>query len=122
MSLILDMPISFPNQVYLFWTILEKEGGSLVIVTHCCSDIAGHSTWSKPLMFVLSVHVQFLDDKISLFNKGQKLTSYQHSVSDLLKELRLCRELANDIIEKALIASKIQYLETQNLKDALGVI
>lgn len=73
-------------------------------------------------MFVLSVHVQFLDDKISLFNKGQKLTSYQHSVSDLLKELRLCRELANDIIEKALIASKIQYLETQNLKDALGVI
>lgn len=50
-----------------------------------------------------------LDDKISLFNKGQKPISYQHSTSDLLKELQLCREIANDIIEKALKAYKIQY-------------
>ena len=40
-------------------------------------------------MFVFSIYVKSLNDKISLFNKGQKLISYQHSVSDLLKELRL---------------------------------
>lgn len=73
-------------------------------------------------MFVLSVHVKSLNDKTSLSNIGQKLISYQHSVSDLLKELQPCREIANDIIETALMAYKIQYLETQNLKDCLGVI
>lgn len=60
-------------------------------------------------MLVLSVYVKSLNDKISLFNKVQKPLSYQHSISDLLKELQLCREIANDIIEKALKAYKIQY-------------
>lgn len=60
-------------------------------------------------MLVLSLYVKFLNDKISLFSKGQKLISYQHSTSDLLKELQLCTEIANDIIEKALKAYKIQY-------------
>ena len=50
-----------------------------------------------------------LNDKILLFNKGQKRISYQLSISDLLKDLSLCREIANDIIEKAIIAYKIQY-------------
>lgn len=60
-------------------------------------------------MLVLSVYVKSLNDKISLFNKGQKPISYQYSISELLKEIQLCREIANDIIEKALKAYKIQY-------------
>lgn len=60
-------------------------------------------------MFILLIYVKSLNDTVPLFNKG---ISYQHSVSDLLKELWPCREIANDRIEMALIDYKIQYLGT----------
>lgn len=83
--------------------------GSVVILSHCRRDMAGKLTQSQPLMLLLSIYVKSLNDKISLFNKGQKPISYQRSTSDLLKELQLCREIANGIIEKALKAYKIPY-------------
>ena len=100
---------SLQNQVCPFCTVPEREAkSSLIIVSHCSRDASGPrlrvSPWS-----LFSLYVKSLNDKILLFYKGQKLISYRLSISDLLKDLLLCREIANDIIEKVLIAYKIQY-------------
>lgn len=91
--------------------------GSLVLILHCCRATAGLWAHINPWC-LFSLCVKSLSDKILLFNKGQKLISYQHSVSDLLKELWLCREIANNTTEKILIAHKI----LENWKDTPEVI